>query len=348
MLTSLPQQRPVPAATELEEIARLNAALNERVLANDKEGAIQIYSELMRAGRSLQEIEDLTGNVSPIPVGRGSAEPSPGPDYTAPAAPAKLHRSLIAGLSRGGLAAGAIVAAASIGVLLMHATAEKLVPGDPAASEVGLNTRVEISSAAAATVELPAAPQVERASTALGTSTTKADPSAAALVVLPLAQPAPQALPIPEAREPEMVSSVAAPTPAAETEPSKPVSVALPTPAPPTPDVPVAAATPATPPDRPPPDASEISALLARGDSLLAAGDIVSARLFYERASDAGDGRAALRLGATYDPDFLDRVHLPRLQADVARALSWYHRARDLGESDAELWIKALRTKPEG
>lgn len=77
MLTSLPQQRPVPAATELEEIARLNAALNERVLANDKEGAIQIYSELMRAGRSLQEIEDLTGNVSPIPVGRGARNRHP-------------------------------------------------------------------------------------------------------------------------------------------------------------------------------------------------------------------------------------------------------------------------------
>lgn len=89
---------------------------------------------------------------------------------------------------------------------------------------------------------------------------------------------------------------------------------------------------------------AEIAALLARGDSLLGVGDIASARLFYERASDAGDGRAALRLGATYDPGFLDRVHLPHLQG-IAQALSWYRRARDLGESEAELWIQGLETK---
>ncbi len=108
----------------------------------------------------------------------------------------------------------------------------------------------------------------------------------------------------------------------------------------------MAAATPTTLPDRPPPDTSEIPALLARGDSLLGAGDIVSARLFYERASDAGDGRAALRMGATYDPGFLDRVHLPHLHADAAQALSWYRRARDLGESGAEIWIQGLEINP--
>jgi TPR repeat protein len=90
---------------------------------------------------------------------------------------------------------------------------------------------------------------------------------------------------------------------------------------------------------------TEISALLARGDNLLGVGDIASARLFYERASDAGDGRAALRLGATYDPDFLDQAHLPHLQGNVALALSWYRRARDLGDSEAERWIKAIETK---
>ena len=100
---------------------------------------------------------------------------------------------------------------------------------------------------------------------------------------------------------------------------------------------------PATAPDRPRLAAGEIAALLARGDSLLGAGDIVSARLFYERASDAGGGRAALRLGATYDPGFLDQVQLPHLNADVARALSWYRRALDLGESEAARWIRRWR-----
>jgi TPR repeat protein len=102
---------------------------------------------------------------------------------------------------------------------------------------------------------------------------------------------------------------------------------------------------PSGPPEKLRASTSEISALLARGDSLLGVGDIASARLFYERASDAGDGRAALRLGATYDPGFLDQAHLPHLNGDVAQALSWYRRARDLGESEAERWIQALEGK---
>jgi hypothetical protein len=89
----------------------------------------------------------------------------------------------------------------------------------------------------------------------------------------------------------------------------------------------------------------EIASLLARGDGLLGVGDITSARLFYERASNAGDGRAALRMGATYDPGFLDRAHLPHLSGDVGQALLWYRRARDLGEGDAELWIQGLEPK---
>ena len=117
-------------------------------------------------------------------------------------------------------------------------------------------------------------------------------------------------------------------------------------PALPTPEAPpaVVAPTPKTPLDQLP-LAAEIATLLARGDNLLGLGDMASARLFYERATKAGDGHAALRLGATYDPDFLDRVHLPHLQGDVAQALSWYRRARDLGESEAELWIQGLETK---
>ena len=54
---------------------------------------------------------------------------------------------------------------------------------------------------------------------------------------------------------------------------------------------------------------------MARGDSFLGAGDIASARLFYERAADAGDGHAALRLGATFDPDFLDRAGMRSISA---------------------------------
>jgi TPR repeat protein len=79
---------------------------------------------------------------------------------------------------------------------------------------------------------------------------------------------------------------------------------------------------------------------VARGDALFAGGDLSSARLFYERAADAGDGRAALKLGNTYDPVFLEFAHL-RVTGDVALAESWYIRARKLGETEAEILLTA-------
>jgi TPR repeat protein len=159
------------------------------------------------------------------------------------------------------------------------------------------------------------------------------------------AEPAPSVQPAHEATQPEVAAAVGAPAPAGA--PADPVPAMRPARRTTAPEAPSSAAVPAPkpPPDRPRLAAAEIAALLARGDSLLGVGDIASARLFYERASDAGDGRAALRLGATYDPGFLDRVHLPRRYGDVARALSWYHRAHDLGEGDAELWIQGLEAK---
>jgi hypothetical protein len=85
--------------------------------------------------------------------------------------------------------------------------------------------------------------------------------------------------------------------------------------------------------------------LLAHGDSLLHNGDIASARLFYERAAGAGDRRAALRLGATFDPEFLGRLGLDKLQANPAEARSWYSRARDLGAVDAKPQPNSFETR---
>ena len=55
---------------------------------------------------------------------------------------------------------------------------------------------------------------------------------------------------------------------------------------------------------------TEIAALVARGHSFIKVGDIASARLFYERAANAGYGPAALRLRTTFDPSFLTRAGL--------------------------------------
>jgi len=91
---------------------------------------------------------------------------------------------------------------------------------------------------------------------------------------------------------------------------------------------------------------AEIRALINRGDAFLSAGDIASARLFYERAADAGEAAAALRLGATFDPNFLDRTGVRGNPGDPARAASWYRRARDLGDAAAAERLKGLERQP--
>jgi hypothetical protein len=77
--------------------------------------------------------------------------------------------------------------------------------------------------------------------------------------------------------------------------------------------------------------AAEIAGLLARGDWLFATGNVASARLLYERAADAGEARAAVRLGETFDPVYLDYSHLRGLHGDPGTAVFWYRRARNLG-----------------
>jgi predicted RNase H-like nuclease (RuvC/YqgF family) len=91
---------------------------------------------------------------------------------------------------------------------------------------------------------------------------------------------------------------------------------------------------------------ADVSILLNRGDALFGAGDLASARLFYQRAAEAGNGQAALRLGNTYDPAFLERAQL-RVQGDRALALFWYQRARELGAGEAEILLKGAQTPSE-
>ena len=78
------------------------------------------------------------------------------------------------------------------------------------------------------------------------------------------------------------------------------------------------ATTPATPPASPT-TATEIAELLTRGDSFVVIGDIASARVFYQRAASAGDGRTALRMGTTFDPAFLRRLGCPARSATQLR-----------------------------
>jgi hypothetical protein len=91
--------------------------------------------------------------------------------------------------------------------------------------------------------------------------------------------------------------------------------------------------------------AVDVAGLLARGDGYLGIGDVTSARLFYERAADAGSGLGAMRLGATFDPNFLGRAGLAGTRGDQARADMWYGRARGLGTAEATREPNSRETK---
>jgi TPR repeat protein len=83
-------------------------------------------------------------------------------------------------------------------------------------------------------------------------------------------------------------------------------------------------------------------ALLRRGEALMGIGDLSGARLFFARAAEGGSGRAALLLGATFDPRDLASLGARGITADPAAARRWYRRAAALGETDAEDRLRAL------
>jgi hypothetical protein len=165
---------------------------------------------------------------------------------------------------------------------------------------------------------------------------------------------APAATPAPAPAAAASAQPLAAPPNAAKPEMPKestPSVAKLETPKEPAPDnapAPDAAAPTAqkpTAPSEPRLTAAETAALLSRGDSLFGVGDVASARLYYERAAEAGNGDAALRLGETYDPTFLERAKLRAIKGDLKTAAFWYRRAKELGVAEADILLKGIQTK---
>jgi len=255
------------------------------------------------------------------------------------------------------IAAGVIVTAAVGGYLLLKEV--WTVAPDSARSAVqamqNAPTRsigsVARTGSAPMSAPLPATPAAEPY-VATPSATRSETPGLAATLAAPSAEPAGPSLAAATPAEPAGPNLAAAPT-------TPPVEPGAPTVQPDTvaPSVAPGPATPASARDpkataAPPPStdgprlsADEIAALVARGDTLLSAGDLASARLFYERAADAGGGVAAIRLGETFDPLFLGRVHLSGVRGDPAAASFWYRRASDLGATDAVVLLKALETE---
>jgi len=92
---------------------------------------------------------------------------------------------------------------------------------------------------------------------------------------------------------------------------------------------------PAPAPTLRPLDRDDVALLLKRSDDLMAQGDIASARLMLARAAEAGEARAALALGATYDANVLRRLGVIGVAGDAAKARTWYEKAAEYGSGEA-------------
>jgi hypothetical protein len=69
---------------------------------------------------------------------------------------------------------------------------------------------------------------------------------------------------------------------------------------------------------------------LARGEQKLRAGELATARLYFERVVRAGDARGALAMARSYDPVVLSDLPLIGPQGDADTARKWYERATSL------------------
>jgi hypothetical protein len=85
--------------------------------------------------------------------------------------------------------------------------------------------------------------------------------------------------------------------------------------------------------------------LCAEGLVAFAKGDIATARAFFVSAAAAGDARALVALGDTFDPATLGRLGVIGLKGDEAKARDYYSRALTAGANGARERIAALAAK---
>lgn len=89
-------------------------------------------------------------------------------------------------------------------------------------------------------------------------------------------------------------------------------------------------------------DPDQLATMMQRAKSMLAVGDITSARLLLERAAEAPDANAALMLAQTYDPQVLGTSDVRNIVAEPAKARAWYQKAAQLGSTDAQRRLAQL------
>ena len=83
-------------------------------------------------------------------------------------------------------------------------------------------------------------------------------------------------------------------------------------------------------PAKPSGETRKLDALIARGQQLLAAGDVASARRYFARVASDGDPRGALGMARSYDERILRKLPVVGTEANASEAKAWYERAETL------------------
>ena len=82
---------------------------------------------------------------------------------------------------------------------------------------------------------------------------------------------------------------------------------------------------------------------LERARDLLKNGDVSSARRILEFLVALGSAKGARLLGETYDPIYLNSIAIAGMQPDIELAKKWYSRAVELGDSQSQQRLTALK-----
>jgi hypothetical protein len=89
-------------------------------------------------------------------------------------------------------------------------------------------------------------------------------------------------------------------------------------------------------------DREKTAVLVKQGRLFLANKDPAGARVVLERAARYKDAEAALMLAATYDPVALRELKAYGVAANIAKARTWYEKAKEFGSSEAPRRLEIL------
>ena len=90
------------------------------------------------------------------------------------------------------------------------------------------------------------------------------------------------------------------------------------------------------------PAATEPSPRMQRAMRLLSEGDIAGARLLLMYLTDQGESDAAYQLARTFDAEYLAEIGAQGVVSDKTRAVGWYERASETGNTKAAERLKIL------